>query len=87
MEWSVMLQQQMSRSSSDTALGSRRSVVYKHDGIKWLKFQDGFPNLFIEDVKDVTGRDGSLFLWIDYCCSVYVEQLLSCVITFDCEHF
>jgi len=56
-----MLQQQISHSSSDTSLGIRRSVVYKNGGIKWLKFQDGFPNLFIEDVKNVTGHDGQLF--------------------------
>jgi len=59
-----MLQQQISRSSSDTSLGIRRSVVYKNNGIKWLKFQDGFPNLFIEDVKNVTGCDGKFFALI-----------------------
>jgi len=53
-----MFQKQLIHSHSDTSLGLRRSVIYKNDGIKWLKFHDGFPNLFIEDVKNVTGHDG-----------------------------
>ena len=52
----------MARSLSDVSLGVRRSVVYKNDGIKWMKFHDGFPNLFIEDVKQLTGHDGQLSL-------------------------
>ena len=57
-----MFQQQVPRSCSDSSLGIRRCVVYKNDGIKWEKFNDGFPNLFIEDVKNVTGHDGWFFL-------------------------
>lgn len=36
----------------------RREVRYLNCGIKWGKFQDGFPNLFIDNVKHVAGRDG-----------------------------
>ena len=28
------------------------------DDIKWDHFADGFPKLFIENVKDLAGRDG-----------------------------
>ena len=62
-----MLQKQLTHSYSDTSLGLRRNVIYKNDGIKWRKFEDGFPNLFIEDVKNVTGRDGELLSCIDFC--------------------
>ena len=30
--------------------------------IKWSTFRDGFPNLFIEDVKDMAGKDGELYI-------------------------
>ena len=26
--------------------------------IKWKQFPDGFPDLFIEDVKEMAGKDG-----------------------------
>jgi len=83
--WIVMWQQQISHSCSDTSLGIRRSVIYKNDGIKWQKFQDGFPNLFIEDVKNVTGRDGQLSLCINCSCYVDIRQM-HCVITFSRDH-
>ncbi len=38
-----------------------RQKVELKDTIKWDKFEDGWPNLFIEDVrKDCAGRDGML---------------------------
>lgn len=49
---------------STTATGSlllnnptARKVVLKED-IKWDQFADGFPKLFINNVKDLAGRDG-----------------------------
>jgi len=73
--WIVMWRQQIPHSCSDTSLGVRRNVIYKNEGIKWQKFQDGFPNLFIEDVKNVTGRDGQLSLCINCSCYVDIQQM------------
>ena len=30
--------------------------------IQWDSFRDGFPNLFIEDVKEMAGKDGNSLL-------------------------
>ncbi len=38
---------------------NRRLVVWKQT-IKWGKFNDGWPNLFIEDVKEMAGKDGNI---------------------------
>jgi hypothetical protein len=40
-------------------------VSIKHD-IQWKSFEDGWPNLFIENVKeDCAGRDGKpLHYWL-----------------------
>jgi len=54
---SALEQQQVPQSYSDTSLGIRRCVIYKNDGIEWQRFNYGFPNLFIEDVKNVTGHE------------------------------
>ena len=35
-----------------------RHVEFKKT-IKWGRFNDGFPNLFIENVKEMAGRDGN----------------------------
>ena len=45
-------------------------VQYLQSGIKWGKFQDGFPNLFIEEVKKVAGRDGE-FVQLTFCFKKY----------------
>jgi len=81
----VMLWQQLSQSQSDSSIASlgRRSVTYKQAGIKWMKFHDGFPNLFIEDVKNVTGHDGLLFhhiLLLAHSCShcLWSSEFLPC---------
>jgi len=34
-----------------------RKVILRSD-INWEHFADGFPKLFIENVKDMAGRDG-----------------------------
>ena len=44
---------------------SARKVVLKDD-IKWDHFADGFPKLFIENVKDLAGRDGLFNLSIQF---------------------
>ena len=33
-------------------------VEFRRDGILWGSFKDGWPNLFIENVKQCAGRDG-----------------------------
>lgn len=52
----------------------RREVQYKNLGIRWDKFHDGFPNLFIDDVKNVAGKD-VLFLASFHSPEVIFEQL------------
>lgn len=38
-----------------------RHVEFKKT-IKWDQFNDGWPNLFIENVKEMAGRDGEAAL-------------------------
>jgi len=52
----------------------RREVRYLSSGIKWGKFQDGFPNLFIDNVKGVAGRD-VIFVASFHTPEVIFEQL------------
>ena len=40
-----------------SAVTSARHVEFR-DTIQWNKFADGFPNLFIEDVRYMAGKDG-----------------------------
>lgn len=35
----------------------RRDVLFRQD-IKWQRFADGFPKIFIDNVKELAGRDG-----------------------------
>jgi hypothetical protein len=41
---------------------ARKSFPYLQvdlrDDIEWARFQDGFPNLFIRNVKDMISREG-----------------------------
>lgn len=30
------------------------------DHVKWGRFKDGWPNIFIDDVHSIAGRDGKL---------------------------
>ncbi|KAL3891619.1 hypothetical protein ACJMK2_003873 [Sinanodonta woodiana] len=50
-----------------------RSVVFR-DTIKWEKFADGFPNLFIQDVKQMAGKD-VIFLGSFHSPEIIFEQL------------
>lgn len=29
-----------------------------HNNLQWDSFADGWPNIFIENVKEIAGRDG-----------------------------
>ena len=40
-------------------LSGKRNVEFKSN-IQWDVFLDGFPNLFIRDVKEMAGKDGKL---------------------------
>ncbi|CAD5116071.1 DgyrCDS5001 [Dimorphilus gyrociliatus] len=51
----------------------RRSVKFKNI-IEWVPFDDGFPNLFIEEVKEMAGRD-IIFLASFHDPAVIFEQL------------
>ena len=78
----VMLPQQVSQSLSNSSLaslGSRRGVAYQNDGVRWMKFHDGFPNLFIDDVKNVRGRDGELLFSCEYWFSYRLRLLVVCL--------
>lgn len=33
-------------------------LVELHSNLKWDSFADGWPNIFIENVKEIAGRDG-----------------------------
>lgn len=39
--------------------GSSYRSIELWKGIKWEKFRDGWPNIFINDVQDIAGRDGA----------------------------
>lgn len=41
----------------DCFLQVPRELEYK-DILRWKKFGDGFPNLFIDNVKEMAGKDG-----------------------------
>lgn len=32
------------------------------DSVQWNKFKDGWPNIFIDDVHAIAGRDGKIDL-------------------------
>lgn len=53
--------------------GKSRQVIYRNT-ITWDKFQDGFPNLFIQDVHYMAGKD-VIFLGSFHDPSVIFEQL------------
>ena len=38
--------------------GSSYRSIELWKGIQWGKFRDGWPNIFINDVQDIAGRDG-----------------------------
>ncbi|XP_052765336.1 uncharacterized protein LOC128206729 isoform X1 [Mya arenaria] len=59
--------------SRGNLLPGSRCVEYR-DTIRWEKFQDGFPNLFIEDVHRMMGKD-VIFLGSFHDPSVIFEQL------------
>ncbi|XP_064652556.1 uncharacterized protein LOC135503122 isoform X2 [Lineus longissimus] len=62
-------QRQASTKSTDFS----RHVDYKRNGIQWKKFRDGFPDLFIEDVKHMAGKD-VIFLGSFHSPEVIFEQ-------------
>lgn len=35
-----------------------RRVQLMEDGIQWDRFRDGWPNLMINNVQEIAGRDG-----------------------------
>ena len=43
------------------ASSRERRMVEVKKTIQWQKFPDGFPNLFIDDVKNMAGKDGRYF--------------------------
>ena len=47
-----------------SAVTTARHVEFR-DTIQWNKFADGFPNLFIEDVRYMAGKDGKTHRKID----------------------
>ncbi|XP_033727079.1 LOW QUALITY PROTEIN: ribose-phosphate pyrophosphokinase 4-like [Pecten maximus] len=49
-----------------------RGVQYRN--IQWKKFNDGFPNIFIDDVKDMQGRD-VIFIGSFHSPDIIFEQL------------
>lgn len=51
----------------------RRSVKFRNF-VEWVPFDDGFPNLFIEEVKEMAGRD-IIFLASFHDPAVIFEQL------------
>ena len=40
-----------------------RQIEHKQMLVQWGKFADGFPNLFINDVKEMAGKDGNRLAW------------------------
>lgn len=42
-------------------LQETRSITYM-DIIEWNTFHDGFPNLFIKNVKEIAGKDSKIKL-------------------------
>ncbi|CAH1773697.1 unnamed protein product [Owenia fusiformis] len=70
---SEMLTRHLSRSSSFKGALEPRSVCFKKS-INWGKFNDGFPNLFINDVKEIAGKD-VIFLASFHSPQVIFEQL------------
>ena len=38
-------------------------LVELYDHVQWNKFKDGWPNIFIDDVHDIAGRDGEIDLY------------------------
>ncbi|XP_076456527.1 uncharacterized protein LOC143290873 [Babylonia areolata] len=54
--------------------GERRRKVQLCDSIEWRTFHDGFPNLFIEDVGDMAGKD-VIFLGSFHSPGIIFEQL------------
>lgn len=40
-------------------LQKTRQIEHKQMLLQWGKFADGFPNLFINDVKEMAGKDGN----------------------------
>ena len=35
-----------------------RRVQLMEDGIQWNRFRDGWPNIMINNVQEIAGRDG-----------------------------
>ncbi|KAL8610658.1 hypothetical protein ACOMHN_047227 [Nucella lapillus] len=54
--------------------GERRRKVHLCDTIAWQSFHDGFPNLFIENVGDMAGKD-VIFLGSFHSPNIIFEQL------------
>jgi len=69
----VLVQTQASSSEQRLA---RRSVKYWANGIRWNKFQDGFPDLFLEGVKSLAGRDGNLHKHTEITARCFVQELV-----------
>lgn len=61
----LQLHRSISGSSLLRAHGpSSRAVEYRNT-ISWDKFQDGFPNVFIQDVHVMAGKDGNVLQQCD----------------------
>jgi len=37
---------------------SKYRSVERWNGVRWGTFKDGWPNIFIDDVQSIAGRDG-----------------------------
>ncbi|XP_046581521.1 ribose-phosphate pyrophosphokinase 4-like isoform X1 [Haliotis rubra] len=61
------------RAERSISVSSQRNVEYKQT-IQWGKFNDGFPNLFIQEVKEMAGKD-VIFLGSFHSPEVIFEQL------------
>ncbi|XP_067667315.1 uncharacterized protein [Haliotis asinina] len=61
------------RAERSISISSQRNVEYKQT-IEWGKFNDGFPNLFIQEVKEMAGKD-VIFLGSFHSPEVIFEQL------------
>lgn len=87
----IMMLKEITNNVQKEAESYSRRVCFC-DKIRWRHFNDGFPDLFIDDVKAMAGKDGQQFivyiLCIKYVCFLHQKVTEDfCVYHLICEWY